>query len=173
MPLSNAPTGELENTGRYVEWTPVIAGAIAASALSFVLFTFGSSLGIALSSSSPTWRDASIALAILSGLYIILTTVASFGLGGYIAGRLRSRWAASQGADEDEIEFDGRKNPLSRGTAADRGRVRGDGRRSRGVGSCSLADKELACPPSSGRFIRRCRFACKEDRLPGIRPTVR
>jgi hypothetical protein len=36
---------------------------------------------------------------------IVLTTVASFRRGGYIAGRLRSRWAATQAADEDEIEF--------------------------------------------------------------------
>jgi hypothetical protein len=79
----------------YVEWTPIIAGAIAASALSFVLFTFGSALGIALASSSPSWRDASIALAVLSGLYVILVTIASFGFGGYLAGRLRSRSTSS------------------------------------------------------------------------------
>jgi hypothetical protein len=103
MPRTNAPAGAVETTGRYLEWTPVIAGAIAASALSFVLFTFGASLGIALASSSPSWRDASVALALLSGLYIILVSVASFGLGGYIAGRLRSRWAAS--TDPDEVEF--------------------------------------------------------------------
>src|SRR5215204_4624016 len=102
MPLAN-PTAELETTGRYVEWTPLIAGAIAASALSFVLFTFGASLGIALTSSSPTWRDASVALAVLSGLYVLLSTVASFGFGGYIAGRLRSRWATAP--DTDEVEF--------------------------------------------------------------------
>jgi hypothetical protein len=81
----------------------VIAGAIAAAALSFVLFTFGSSLGIALASSSPSWRDASVTLAVLSGLYVILATVASFGFGGYIAGQLRSPWAAS--TDTDEVEF--------------------------------------------------------------------
>jgi hypothetical protein len=93
----------------------VIAGAIAASALSFVLFTFGSALGIALASSSPSWRDASVALAVLSGLYVVLVTIASFGFGGYIAGRLRSRWAAS--TDTDEVEFgDGVHGPLGLGT---------------------------------------------------------
>jgi hypothetical protein len=103
MAVEDATVGAFEPPIHYVEWTPVIAGAIAASALSFVLFTFGSSLGIALASSSPSWRDASVALAMLSGLYVILTTIASFGFGGYIAGRLRSRWAAS--ADTDEVEF--------------------------------------------------------------------
>src|SRR5829696_9692702 len=103
MAVEDATVGAFEPPIHYVEWTPVIAGAIAASALSFVLFTFGSSLGIALASSSPSWRDASVALAMLSGLYIILVTIASFGFGGYIAGRLRSRWVAS--ADADEVEF--------------------------------------------------------------------
>ena len=103
MAVENATAGAFETPARYVEWTPVIAGAIAAAALSFVLFTFGSSLGIALASSSPSWRDASVALAVLSGLYVILATVASFGFGGYIAGQLRSPWAAS--TDTDEVEF--------------------------------------------------------------------
>lgn len=103
MAVENATAGAFETPARYVEWTPVIAGAIAAAALSFVLFTFGSSLGIALASSSPSWRDASVTLAVLSGLYVILATVASFGFGGYIAGQLRSPWAAS--TDIDEVEF--------------------------------------------------------------------
>lgn len=75
MAVENATAGAFETPARYVEWTPVIAGAIAAAALSFVLFTFGSSLGIALASSSPSWRDASVTLAVLSGLYVILATV--------------------------------------------------------------------------------------------------
>jgi hypothetical protein len=62
MAGQDSTVGALETHVRYVEWTPVIAGAISASALSFVLFTFGSSLGIALASSSPSWRDASVAL---------------------------------------------------------------------------------------------------------------
>jgi hypothetical protein len=44
-----------------------------------------------------------VVLAVLSGLYVVLVTIASFGFGGYFAGRLRSRWSAS--ADIDEIEF--------------------------------------------------------------------
>ena len=51
----------------------------------------------------PTWRDASPALAVLSGLFLLLTAVASFGLGGYVAGRLRERW--HQSAHNDVVEF--------------------------------------------------------------------
>jgi hypothetical protein len=48
-----------------------------------------------VTSAAPTWRDASAALAILSGLYLIIQAVVSFGVGGYIAGRTRTAGAAS------------------------------------------------------------------------------
>jgi hypothetical protein len=66
---------------QYLQWTPVIAGAIAATALSFILVTFAVAVGLGVSSTSPTWRDASAALAILSGIYLILQAIVSFGLG--------------------------------------------------------------------------------------------
>ena len=65
-------------------------GAFAATALSSVLLGFGVTIGLGVSSTAPTWRDASAALAILSGLYLILQAILSFGLGGYLAGRLRA-----------------------------------------------------------------------------------
>jgi len=104
MPVHSGDFRVAGTRASYVEWTPVIAGAIAASALSFVLFSFGSSLGLALASSSPSWRDASVALALLTGLYILLVALASFGLGGYVAGRLRSSWIDTT-SDEEEVEF--------------------------------------------------------------------
>jgi hypothetical protein len=85
----------------YLQWTPVIAGALVAAALTFILLTFGAAVGLGISSTSPTWRNASAALALLSGLYLILQAIISFGLGGYIAGRLRSPLAAT-GTEEVE-----------------------------------------------------------------------
>jgi hypothetical protein len=64
--------------------------ALGAAALSFILVTFAVAVGLGVSSTSPTWRDASAALAILSGIYLILQAIVSFGLGGYIAGRAQS-----------------------------------------------------------------------------------
>ena len=86
----------------YVQWGPVIAGAVAAAALALVLHAFAGAIGLAVSSSAPTWRDASIALWVLSGLYLVLVALAAYGLGGYLAGRAR---AASALSDPDEIEF--------------------------------------------------------------------
>jgi hypothetical protein len=86
----------------YLSWPAIIAGAIAAAGLAFVLETFGAAIGLAIASPSATWRDASVALAFLSGLWILLTALASFGLGGYLAGRLRARWSTT-GAEEREF----------------------------------------------------------------------
>jgi hypothetical protein len=86
---------------RYLQWTPVIAGALGAAALSLILVTFAAAVGLGVSSAAPTWRDASVALWILSGIYLVLQAVLSFGFGGYIAGRLRFPLAAGPA---DEVE---------------------------------------------------------------------
>ena len=93
----------VETATSFLQWTPVIAGALVASAISLVLIAFGSAIGLSILSSSPTWRDASPALAVLSGLFLLLTAIASFGLGGYVAGRLRERW--HQSAHNGVVEF--------------------------------------------------------------------
>jgi hypothetical protein len=86
----------------YLSWSPVVAGAFAASALSFVLLTFGTSIGLGVASPSATWRDTSATLAVLAGLWLLLTAIASFGLGGYMAGRLRVPWRS---ATPEEVDF--------------------------------------------------------------------
>jgi hypothetical protein len=48
---------------------------------------------------SPTWRDASFALVLLSGLYVLLAALASYGLGGYVAGLMRTRATSREDAD--------------------------------------------------------------------------
>jgi hypothetical protein len=86
---------------RYVQWGPAIAGALAAAAIAFVMHSFAAAIGLAVSSTAPTWRDASVALQLLSGLYLVLVAIIAVGIGGYIAGRLRAPMAGSV----DEIEF--------------------------------------------------------------------
>jgi|EndMetStandDraft_8_1072994.scaffolds.fasta_scaffold48301_1 hypothetical protein len=83
----------------YLQWGPVIAGAIAAAALALVLHSFALAMGLAVSSTAPTWRDASFALVALSGLCVILAALASYGLGGYLAGLMRARLSSREDAD--------------------------------------------------------------------------
>jgi hypothetical protein len=89
--------------GRTIQWSSVFAGALAAGAMSFILVGFGVAVGLGVSSASPTWRDASVALALLSGLYLIIQAIISFGFGGYIAGRT-ARPAPAMAASEDDGE---------------------------------------------------------------------
>ena len=90
MPISETAE-RVVTPGFGLTWGPAVAGAIAASALAFVLDSFGVAIGLALSSASPAWRDTSFALVLLSG-YLVLTALTSYGLGGYIAGRMRRRY---------------------------------------------------------------------------------
>jgi hypothetical protein len=86
-----------------VEWGAIFAGAVTAAALAFILHAFASTVGLAVSSTAPTWRDASIGLWILSGVYLVVVALASYGLGGYVAGLLRTRHAAPRTSEETEF----------------------------------------------------------------------
>ncbi|MCG2628558.1 hypothetical protein L6654_18135 [Bradyrhizobium sp. WYCCWR 13023] len=88
---------------RSIQWSSVISGAFASGAMAFILVSFGVAIGLGVSSASPTWRDASAALALLSGLYLIIQAIVSFGFGGYIAGRT-ARPAPTLATIEDDGE---------------------------------------------------------------------
>lgn len=85
-----------------VAWGAVIAGAGAAAALSLILLILG--VGLGLSSVSP-WAVAGISAAtfgVSTILWLAFTQVLAAGAGGYLAGRLRTRWA---GVPADEVYF--------------------------------------------------------------------
>ncbi len=77
----------------YLEWGPVIGGAVAAAAISIILLTFGAAVGLSVTSpwpgsGAPVWVAA---FAVL--WWTLLVQIGSFAAGGYLAGRMRSRWA--------------------------------------------------------------------------------
>ena len=84
------------------DWPAAVAGAFIAAALFFVLFSFGVSIGLGVSSSSPSWRDTSFALAFLSGLYVLLSAIVCFGVGGYLGGKLHTHLRP---APAPEVQF--------------------------------------------------------------------
>jgi hypothetical protein len=91
-----------ESSVSAVAWGPVIAGAFAASSISLLLLTLGSGLG--LSSVSP-WSDAGITgttFAVGAAIWLIVVQWLSAGLGGYLTGRLRTKWA---NMNSDEVFF--------------------------------------------------------------------
>ncbi|MGB9216284.1 MAG: hypothetical protein WCC42_13770, partial [Pseudolabrys sp.] len=89
------------DTAINLQWRSIIAGAVCASALAYVLHAFAVAIGLSLSSTAPTWRDASWALVLLSGLYILLVALASYSFGAYIAARLRA--PVTSAADSTEF----------------------------------------------------------------------
>lgn len=84
----------------FVEWGPILAGAVTASALSFVLFAAGSAIGLSLLSPYPSQSYGTWA-ATLAAFWAIFVPILSLLVGGYIAGRMRAAWSASA----DEVQF--------------------------------------------------------------------
>jgi hypothetical protein len=79
----------------YVEWGAVFAGAVLAAALSFVLLTFGVAIG--LSATSP-WPGSGLSAKVIASVAVFWTMAQQIGsvmAGGYVAGRMRSRWYES------------------------------------------------------------------------------
>lgn len=85
--------------GRYVEWGPILIGASGALAILVVLMTFGAALGLTVASPQPYAGISAKGLAVLAGLYAALVHVASFGAGGYLAGRMRTPWATDDAVE--------------------------------------------------------------------------
>ena len=85
----------------YVEWGAVFAGALAASAISFVLLTAGAAIGLSLVSPYESESYGRLAASV-AVFWAIAVPILSFLVGGYIAGRMRSAWDA---AASDEVQF--------------------------------------------------------------------
>jgi len=77
-----------------VSWAAVFAGAAAACVLSLILMILGTGLG--LSALSPWGNEGASAktLGIGTGVWVIFMQLAASVLGGYIAGRLRTKWVS-------------------------------------------------------------------------------
>ena len=85
-----------------VAWGAILAGAAAAAALSLILLILGTGLG--LSAMSP-WAQAGATAATLGVstiVWITLTQLLASGMGGYLAGRLRTKWVS---VHTDEVFF--------------------------------------------------------------------
>lgn len=85
-----------------VSWSAVLAGAAGAAALSYALVILG--FGLGLSSISP-WAYAGASattIGVATILWLSFTQIASSSLGGYLAGRLRVKWAS---VHADEVYF--------------------------------------------------------------------
>lgn len=84
-----------------VSWGAIFAGAVSAAALFMLLILLGVGFGLA----SIPWSDGAPDLQVLgisTIVWLTLSQIIALGLGGYLAGRLRVKWA---GIRTDEVFF--------------------------------------------------------------------
>src|SRR3984957_13730334 len=73
-------------------WPAIFAGAVIAAAATLLLMALGSGLGLASISPWSNHGVSATTFAVTGAIWLILTQWISAALGGYIAGRLRTRW---------------------------------------------------------------------------------
>lgn len=97
-----ADDGRDDSAASGVSWGAIIAGAAAASALSLILLVLGAGLGFAAMSPWSATASKAATLGVSSIVWIALVQIVASAMGGYLAGRLRVKWANVHG---DEVYF--------------------------------------------------------------------
>jgi hypothetical protein len=98
--VSDFPANEAYLSG--ISWAAVIAGAFVTAALYLILLALGSGLGF--SSVSP-WGNRGLSASTVSKgaiIWLIITQILAAATGGYLAGRMRTKWAIIH---SDEVYF--------------------------------------------------------------------
>lgn len=91
-----------ESTRSAVSWGAVIAGAVIGAALTATLITGGAGLGFL--AASP-WRNdgaSGTTIAVGTVVWLFVTQIVAYGIAGYVAGRLRTKWPDAR---RDEVYF--------------------------------------------------------------------
>ena len=99
---TNLPYALGESSQSAVSWAAVIAGAVIAAALTITLITGGSGLGFLAISPWHNNGASGTTLAVGTIVWLMLTQIIAYGIGGYVTGRLRTKW---NDVHTDEIYF--------------------------------------------------------------------
>jgi hypothetical protein len=96
-----APDTATTDDRSYIDWPAIIAGIVVASAISLVLLTFGSAIGLNFTNFNAADDVAPIWIAIAAATWLLWVQISSFMAGGYLTGRMRKR---HHDATEDESD---------------------------------------------------------------------
>jgi hypothetical protein len=99
----------LEAASSGVAWAAVLGGAVAAISLTLVLVALGSGLGLSSVSPWPNSGASVTTFTIMTAIWLIITQWLASGAGGYLAGRLRTKWT---GLHTHEVFFRDTANGL-------------------------------------------------------------
>jgi hypothetical protein len=94
-PIAPAADQAVETSKSAVSWAAIFAGTAVAISITLTLLTLGSGLGFA--SLTPAARSASSpgGLAAMAAVWVIVVQWLSAASGGYVTGRLRTRWVGT------------------------------------------------------------------------------
>ncbi|SFQ36934.1 hypothetical protein [Variovorax sp. 770b2] len=100
----NSPVGVIEGAASQsgVSWGAIFAGAAGAASLSLILLLLGTGLGMSSISPWASQGASAATIGVATILWLTFTQIAASGMGGYLAGRLRTKWA---GVHTDEVYF--------------------------------------------------------------------
>jgi hypothetical protein len=91
-----ARAGTISSAGQSAaSWPAIIAGAFVAASVSLVLLALGSGLGFASISPWPSHGVSGTTFAVTAAIWLIVMQWVSSAFGGYITGRLRTRWVGT------------------------------------------------------------------------------
>jgi hypothetical protein len=85
----------------YIDWGAVIAGSVIAAAISLVLLTFGTAIGLSMVSPYEGQGASKTLWAIALGLWVLWVVISSNLAGGYVTGRMRRRIGDATEAESD------------------------------------------------------------------------
>ena len=96
------PTNLAEANASGISWAAVFAGSAATAALALSLLALGTGLGL---SSISIWSNVGATTKLIGAsaiIWLILAEIISSAMGGYLAGRLRTKWSSIH---TDEVYF--------------------------------------------------------------------
>lgn len=99
MPISSGTL--VEDTSTATSWGAIAAGGIAAVAVSLFMMALGMGLGFTVVSPWSNEGISASTFSLAAGVYLVVMAMVASTVGGYIAGRLRSRWKVHG----DEVYF--------------------------------------------------------------------
>jgi len=85
-------TGGVQEHHSYLDWAAIIGGIVLASAISLVLLTFGSAVGLSFANFHNATGVNPIWIAIAAASWLLWVQISSFMAGGYLTGRMRRRF---------------------------------------------------------------------------------
>jgi Thiol:disulfide interchange protein len=91
-----------ESSGSALSWSAVVGGAVAAAAVTLILVALGAGLGFASLSPWSRLGASATTFAVTTAIWFVVVQWLSSAFGGYLAGRLRSKWV---GIHTDEGVF--------------------------------------------------------------------